>query len=357
MDHKARGAGGPGLSAAEVDGSREYRSAPGADDPEDLAADSDSAPADEGSVRVFNAAAPDHGVRLDRALAAWLPAYSRSHLQTLIDAGAVCIDGRVTTSASRRIGIGMRVEIVLTPPLSQQPFEPEPMALDVRHEDPHLMVLCKPAGLVVHPAAGHWTGTLLNGLLAHDPGAALLPRAGIVHRLDKDTSGLMVVARTLEAMTGLVRLLARHEVHRAYRAIAHGVLEPPMRTFDGPIGRDPRSRVRMAVVAGGKSARTDVVRVATDGRYSALECRLHTGRTHQIRVHLAHAGHPLVGDSVYGGRPELGLARQALHAFELRFEHPVGGPPVSVRAEPPQDFAAAWSQVTGIAGSTATDLP
>lgn len=349
MDHKARGAGKPGLSAAEADDPVEYRSAPGADEPEDAASDPDGTPADDGSVRVFHAGPSEQGVRLDRALAAWLPSYSRSHLQTLIDAGAVRVDGQVTMGASRRLGVGMRVEIVLTPPLSQQPFQPEPMALDVRHEDRHLMVLCKPAGLVVHPAAGHWTGTLLNGLLARDPGAAMLPRAGIVHRLDKDTSGLMVVARTLEAMTGLVRLLARHEVHRAYRAIAHGVLEPSPQTFDGPIGRDPRSRVRMAVVPAGKPARTDVVRVATDGRYSALECRLHTGRTHQIRVHLSHAGHPLVGDTVYGGRPDLGLARQALHAYELRFQHPVGGSPVAVRADPPQDFAAAWSQVTGAA--------
>jgi 23S rRNA pseudouridine1911/1915/1917 synthase len=206
-------------------------------------------------------------------------------------------------------------------------------------------VVAKAAGMVVHPAAGNWSGTLLNALLAHHGGAASLPRAGIVHRLDKDTSGLMVVGKTLPAVTSLVRAIAAREVHRQYLAIAHGEVAQARLRIDAPIGRDPQSRIRMAVLASGKPATTDVERIAVHAGFSALRCTLHTGRTHQIRVHLAARRHPLVADAVYGGAPALGMQRQALHATRLELAHPVGGSALSFTVEPPADFAAAWARV------------
>jgi 23S rRNA pseudouridine1911/1915/1917 synthase len=167
-----------------------------------------------------------------------------------------------------------------------------------------------------------------------------------VHRLDKDTSGLMVVAKSLTAMTALVRAIAAREVHREYQAIAHGRYPVVSSSIDAPIGRDPRSRVRMAVVAGGKAARTDVLRIASASGASALRCTLHSGRTHQIRVHLASRGHPLVADALYGGSPLLGLTRQALHAAALRFEHPLTGASLTFEAALPIDLAEAWAEVT-----------
>jgi 23S rRNA pseudouridine1911/1915/1917 synthase len=191
---------------------------------------------------------------------------------------------------------------------------------------------------------------LLNGLLAHHAGAFELPRAGIVHRLDKDTSGLMVVGKTLPAVTGLVRMIAAREVQRRYVAIAHGRVEPATFTVDAPIGRDPRSRLRMAVVAGGKPARTDVAVLAhgmgDDGRpLTAVRCTLHTGRTHQIRVHLQRQGHPLLADVLYGGAPGLGLSRQALHAERLAFDHPVLGGRLAFESAPPPDLADALARL------------
>jgi 23S rRNA pseudouridine1911/1915/1917 synthase len=174
----------------------------------------------------------------------------------------------------------------------------------------------------------------------------VLPRAGIVHRLDKDTSGLMVVAKTLPAMTALSRAIAAREVGREYLALAHGEMPMESMTIDAPIGRDPRSRVRMAVTASGKAARTDVRRIAVGHLVTALRCTLHTGRTHQIRVHLASRGHPLVADALYGGRPLLGLTRQALHATRLRLVHPVTLSPLCFDAPPPADFAEAWHAAT-----------
>jgi 23S rRNA pseudouridine1911/1915/1917 synthase len=183
---------------------------------------------------------------------------------------------------------------------------------------------------------------LLNGLLAHHAGAAGLPRAGIVHRLDKDTSGLMVVAKTLPAMTALVRAIAAREVQRIYHALAHGVPAWRELVIEAPIGRDPHMRTRMAAVLGGKPARTDVVRLARGAAASGLQCTLHSGRTHQIRVHLAARGHPLVGDTLYGGRPHWGLQRQGLHAVRLAFAHPIDGRPLAFSCSPPADLALAW---------------
>lgn len=289
-----------------------------------------------------------HGTRLDKALVALAPEFSRSHLQRLLDAGHVRLDGQPAGAASQRVKAGQRLEVELIPTDESRAFRPQPMALAVLHEDEHLLVLDKPAGLVVHPAPGHWQGTLLNGLLAHHAGAAALPRAGIVHRLDKDTSGVMMVGKTLPAVTALVRAIAAREVQRRYRAIAHG--RPPAASFsvDAPIGRDPVSRLRMAVVASGRPARTDfevqaVGESAAGGAFVALRCTLHSGRTHQIRVHAAHRGLPLVADALYGGRPALGLVRQALHAAELSLAHPVTGAALAFHCAPPPDFAAAWA--------------
>jgi 23S rRNA pseudouridine1911/1915/1917 synthase len=281
------------------------------------------------------------GLRLDKALVLMAGEFSRNHLQGLIERGHVQLDGQVARTASRGVKLGQRIRLELVPTAESRAFKPEALALAVVFEDEHLIVLDKPAGMVVHPAAGNWSGTLLNGLLAHHAGAARLPRAGIVHRLDKDTSGLMVVAKTLPAMTALVRAIAAREVSRQYLALAHGVPREAAFTVDAPIGRDPRSRVRMAVVASGKPARTDFELLAAGQGASALRCTLHSGRTHQIRVHLASRGHPLLADAVYGGTPLLGLQRQALHAARLRFMHPVLGGELAFELPPPADLATA----------------
>ncbi len=294
-----------------------------------------------------------HGQRLDKALVLLAPEFSRSWLQQLISRGHVQVDGQVQTTASRKLRAGQHLLVALVPTAESLAFRPEPMELDVVFEDEHLLVIHKPAGLVVHPAPGNWSGTLLNGLLAHHPGAASLPRAGIVHRLDKDTSGLMVVAKTLPAMTTLVRQIAAREVRRIYLALVHGRVAWEEAAIEAPIGRDPISRLRMAVVSTGKPARTDVRQLAAwpglagdgKGTVTAVRCRLHTGRTHQIRVHLSSRGHALVADATYGGRPALGMARQALHAAELAFAHPHGGQTMTFAAPLPADLAAAWEVV------------
>ncbi len=297
--------------------------------------------------RELSVPAAGHGQRLDKMLVEMAPEFSRSHLQGLIERGHVHVDGAPARGASQKLRAGQRVEVELVGTDESRAFRAEPMALAIVHEDEQLLVLDKPAGLVVHPAPGNWSGTLLNGLLAHHAGAAGLPRAGIVHRLDKDTSGLMVVAKTLMAMTALVRAIAERSVRRQYLALCHGEVRRDAFSIEAPIGRDPQSRIRMAVVSSGKPARTDVECLARGGGFSALRCTLHTGRTHQIRVHLASQGHPLVADALYGGAAALGMTRQALHAFRLGFNHPVTGLPLAFESDPPEDLAAAWRAVTG----------
>jgi 23S rRNA pseudouridine1911/1915/1917 synthase len=300
---------------------------------------------DEPEVREIIVPADLHGQRLDKVVVSIAGEFSRNHLQGLIEQGHVRLDGAVAASASKKVGAGQALRVELVPTAQSRAFRPEALPLAIVHEDAQLIVVDKAAGMVVHPAAGNWSGTLLNALLAHHPAAAALPRAGIVHRLDKDTSGLMVVGKTLTAVTALVRAIAAREVSRQYLAIAHGECRQAAFSIDAPIGRDPVSRIRMAVVGGGKPARTDVRLLGAAEGFSALHCTLHTGRTHQIRVHLASRGHPLVSDPVYGGKPALGLARQALHAARLGFAHPASGAPLLFHAKPPADFAAASSRL------------
>ena len=305
-------------------------------------------PAAESESRAFVIDAAHHGQRLDRALAALVPEFSRSYLQQLIEAGAVRLEGRSPTKPASAVQAGETGCIELRPTPQSQAFRPEAMPLSVVYEDDDLRVIDKPVGLVVHPAPGHWSGTLLNGLLALDARAALLPRAGIVHRLDRDTSGLMVVARTRRAMDALVAAIAARTVTRQYVALAHRPWQgAPRRHVDAPIGRDPRNRLRMAVVDGerhaGKPARTLIELLGNAEAGCAVRCTLETGRTHQIRVHMASIGHPLVGDALYGGAAAAGLSRQGLHAWRLAFEHPVTGAPLAFQAPPPADLQAAMA--------------
>lgn len=303
----------------------------------------------EVELRTLAMGLEQHGQRIDKALADTVPELSRSYLQQLLEQGAVQLNGRSVGKASQRIKVGDKVLLEMRATLQSQAFRPEPMALEVVHEDADLLVLHKPAGLVVHPAPGNWTGTLLNGLLARDAQASLMPRAGIVHRLDKDTSGLMVVARNRSTMDALVKMIAAREVRRQYMALAHrpwhGAAE---RSIDAAVGRDPRNRLRMAVVDlslhAGKTAKTDIKLLANSDSGCWVQCTLHTGRTHQIRVHMAHIGHPLLADSLYGGAEAAGMQRQALHAFRLAFTHPSTGQALDLRAPLPADMQQALTQ-------------
>jgi 23S rRNA pseudouridine1911/1915/1917 synthase len=289
------------------------------------------------------------GRRFDQALAEMFPDYSRSRLSGWIKSGAVTLDGaQAPPRQLLRGGEQVLLQVQLENEVSSTP---EAIALNIVHEDEHLLVLNKPAGLVVHPGAGNPAGTLLNALLHHDPKLAELPRAGIVHRLDKETSGLMVVARTLPAYTALVDLLSRHEVERQYEAVVLGTMVAGG-TVDAPIGRSMGDRLRQSVrdEEDGKRAVTHYRLRERFRAHSLLQCQLETGRTHQIRVHMAHINHPLLGDPMYGGglklpkgaSPELiaelrGFRRQALHAERLSFVHPISGETLSFSAERPVD--------------------
>ena len=290
------------------------------------------------------------GRRFDAVLAELFPQFSRSRLTTWIKAGEVLLDGAVPRPRDPVMG-GERVElnVVLD---TQTEAEPQDIPLSVLYEDDQVIVVDKPAGLVVHPGAGNPDGTLVNALLFRDASLSTLPRAGIVHRLDKDTSGVMVVARTLEAHNALVEQLSARDVHRQYLAVVVGALVSGG-TADAPIDRHPRDRLRMAVRDDGRDAVTHYRLRERFRAHTALECRLETGRTHQIRVHMAHLRHPILGDPMYGGALKLpkgasettagmlrGFRRQALHAETLEFRHPTNGEAIRCSAPLPDDMQA-----------------
>ena len=296
------------------------------------------------------------GLRLDQALVKFFPEYSRSRLQEWITRQQVKVDGEFATTKQKVWG-GEKLEVLPQTHPAEQPYLAEDIALEILYEDDALMVINKPVGLVVHPGSGNWEGTLLNALLHHAPQLAEVPRAGIVHRLDKDTSGLLVVAKTLTAQTALVRQLEARSVQREYLALVHGELSRPGKV-DAPIGRHPSQRVKMAVVENGKPAVTHYQIERKFPSCTLLRCRLETGRTHQIRVHLAQIGHPLVGDSVYLKGPQKcvpklrellnNFPRQALHATRLALEHPVSGERMEWHAPLPQDMVQLLQQITAI---------
>lgn len=286
---------------------------------------------------------PEHaGQRLDQSLARLFPDFSRSRLQAWLAAGRIIVDGARAESA-RKVRGGEVLMLAAAPDPREVSFVAEPIPLSIVYEDEALIVIDKPAGLVVHPGSGNWSGTLLNGLLAQWPALAGVPRAGIVHRLDKDTTGLLVVARTLAAQTDLVRQLQARTVRREYLALVAGRVDRGG-VVDAPIGRHPRERTMMAVVATGKPAITHYEVLERFASCTLLRCRLETGRTHQIRVHLTSIGHPLVGDPVYGSRGRVAHAmafgRQALHAERLGLRHPVSGAAVNWTSPLPADMAA-----------------
>lgn len=279
------------------------------------------------------------GQRVDRFLAAALPETSRTRIQHWMRLGAVTVDGQ-TVLPKYRIRGDETIEVMPLPTEAQSAFEPDPMPIEVIFEDEHLAVLNKPAGCVTHPAPGHWRHTLMNGVLARWPDSAGLPRAGIIHRLDRHTSGLLIIARSERAFDTLTALLSERRIERHYLAVAQGHVGSALR-IEANIGRDPRDRLRMAVVEAprGKPAVTHVRPLAHGGEpvASLLECRLETGRTHQIRVHLAARGHPLAGDRLYGGPAQLAGVdldgRQALHAWHLALPHPVSAVPIVCEIE------------------------
>ena len=284
---------------------------------------------------------------LVKALQPQLESISRTRIQRWIALGAVRVDGEVRLPSLKLKGVEI-IEVEPQPLESDTAFAPDPVPLVIVHQDADITVIDKPAGLVTHPAPGNWRNTLMNGLLYADPKAARLPRAGIVHRLDRDTSGLLVCARTERAFASLTAQLASREMGRRYLAITCGRTQA-QGTVEGNIGRDERNRLRMAVVAGsaGKPARTHYWQLATNpnGEAAAVLCKLDTGRTHQIRVHMAHIGHPLVGDTLYGGKPLAGFTRQALHAWQLQLVHPASGERVSFEAPVPDDLQQLASEL------------
>ena len=303
--------------------------------------------------------------RLDAYLADHLPAFSRARIQGLIRGGFVRIDGRAARKASRKVEKGARLEVEVPPPEPHH-LEPEDIPLDIRHEDEHLLVVNKPPGMVVHPGAGQRRGTLVAALLHHCRGQLSgiggVERPGIVHRLDKDTSGLLIVAKGDIVHRRLSEALKARRIRRRYLALVRGVPPSGRGTIDAPIGRHPKHRIAMAVVEGGRSAVTHYTVREALAEASLLEVRLETGRTHQIRVHLNHIGHPVLGDPTYGRgrlpdrgkrqqRKEVGtlIGRQALHAYRLGFEHPVSREALELEAEPPRDFLDALEDLRVLA--------
>ena len=283
-------------------------------------------------------------MRFDQALAKMFPEHSRSRLAAWVRQGQVTLD-HALVDAKCKVWGGERVWLSAQPNMEDATAQAEPQQLNIVHEDSVLLVINKPAGLVVHPGSGNWQGTMMNGLLHHHSPLAGIPRAGIVHRLDKDTSGLLVVAKTLEAQTDLVRQLQARTVKRQYLAVVHGVVARDG-TVDAPIGRHQAQRTRMAVTEHGKQARTHYRVLERFQAASLLECSLDTGRTHQIRVHMHSIGHALAGDPVYSSPrgaskgPLAAFGRQALHAFRLGLTHPHSGLQVEWEAPVPADLQA-----------------
>ncbi len=279
-------------------------------------------------------------MRFDQAVARLFPQHSRSRLTAWIKAGRITLEGAAATP-SHKVRGGEHISVTPQADPRETSFRAQDIPINVVFEDEHVIVINKPAGLVVHPGSGNWEGTLLNALLQHAPQLAQIPRAGIVHRLDKDTSGLLVVAKTLTAQTALVRQLQAHSVTREYVAVVHGFVTH-QGSVDAPIGRHKTQRTRMAVIPGGKPAMTHYEPVEHLLQATLLRCRLETGRTHQIRVHLASIGHPIVGDPVYGGKRKspagIPFARQALHAEKLALTHPASGRRRSWSARVPADM-------------------
>ncbi len=277
------------------------------------------------------------GMRFDQALANLFPEHSRSRLTAWLKAGRITLDGE-TSTASHKVWGGEKVTVTPLANPRVTSFRAQDIPIDVVFEDDHLLVINKPAGLVVHPGSGNWDGTLLNALLQHAPALAAIPRAGIVHRLDKDTSGLLVVAKTLLTQTALVRQLQDHSVTREYIAVVHGFVAHEG-SVDAPIGRHKTQRIRMAVAPNGKPAITHYEPEEHLDKTTLLRCRLETGRTHQIRVHMQSIGHPIVGDPVYGGNRKTPVfGRQALHAEKLALTHPATGRRRSWSARLPADM-------------------
>ncbi len=301
-------------------------------------------------MAILTAIVPDElaGMRLDQCLAELFPDYSRSKLQTWVKSGRVVVDGRTLKAKDKLLGgeeirLDAEAEVVLE-------SEAEAIPLDIVYEDEALLIINKPAGLVVHPAAGNWHGTLVNALLNHDPSLNTLPRAGIVHRLDKDTSGLLMVAKTLQAHHNLTEQLQERSINREYLALVKGWMTAGG-TIDEPIGRHPVDRKRNAVREDGKPALTHYRLERRFKRHTLVRVKLETGRTHQIRVHMAHINYPLVGDQVYGGRFQMpagcseklaqalrGFKRQALHAAKLGLTHPVTGEYLEWEQPIPEDM-------------------
>lgn len=303
--------------------------------------------------RTFTVPAEAAGMRLDKFLAVRLTDVSRARIQQWIEEERVTVDGR-PARPSTRLDAGHTVRVLIPPPAESR-ILPEPIPLDILYEDDSLLVINKPAGMVVHPAAGHTSGTLVNALLVRFPEWAELdwweqeedeeeagegfPRPGIVHRLDKDTSGLLIVAKTAEARRALQAQFQARQVEKTYLALVHGVPSASAGLIDAPIGRDPRQRKRMAVVPSGRPAVTAYQVADTLGEYALLKVMPKTGRTHQIRVHLAFIGHPVVGDEAYGRRRgRLSCPRQFLHAARLAFRHPVTGQLLEFSAPLPPDL-------------------
>lgn len=313
---------------------------------------------------VLDFAAPENsgGQRLDQMLARLLPQWSRSRLQEWIKQERVCVDGKIA-STRKKIWGGEKIQILPGPNEADLCHQPEAIPLNIVYEDRHLLVIDKPAGLVVHPGNGNWQGTMLNALLNHAAQFNHVPRAGIVHRLDKQTSGLLVVAKTVEAQLNLVRQLQQRSVKRDYLAIVLGDIRKDG-VVDAPIGRHPRHRTKMAVIGHGKPARTYYHILENFKTCTLLRCRLETGRTHQIRVHLSTIGHPLVGDPVYGGRfadpanhhlsePILQFPRQALHALRLELSHPDTGRWMQWHSPIPSDIAGLLNTLRSFQSSSA----